>query len=323
MRKQKYYYNTKTLRYEKAKSTWRWRLVKGMAYFGTVLFFSIIMTLMVINYFETPQEQILKHELNKVLSEYQDVEVKLKDMEVVLDELAKRDENIYRVIFEAEPISNEVRKSGFGGSNRYSELVNLPQGKLIKNTKLKVEQLEKQLAIQSKSYEDLKKLLEKKESMLMSIPAIQPIYTNNQVHLASGFGMRYHPIYKTRRMHTGLDFSAPIGTDIHSTGNGVVKSIEKSLSGYGYHVVIDHDFGYKTLYAHMSEILVKKGQQVKRGEVIGKVGNTGTSTAPHLHYEVIQNDSKINPIHFFFSDVTPEEYEQIIEQAELSNQSFD
>ena len=135
--------------------------------------------------------------------------------------------------------------------------------------------------------------------------------------------MRYHPIYKTRRMHTGIDFSAPIGTDIHSSGNGIVEDVETNRTGYGYNVTINHDFGYKTKYAHMSEILVHKGQKVSRGEVIGKVGNTGTSTAPHLHYEVEKNGEKINPIHFFFNDVTPEEYEEIIEKAEMSNQSFD
>ncbi len=323
MRKQKYYYNTKTLSYEKAKSTWRWRLVKSLAYLGSVIFFSILFTILIVNSFDTPKEQVLRRELNQVKSEYQEVQLKINDLEDVLDELAKRDENIYRVIFEADPISNEVRKSGFGGSNRYEQLTKLPFGKLIKNTKLKVEQLEKQFAIQSKSYDELNALLERKESMLMSIPAIQPILTGGPVHLSSGYGMRYHPIYKTRRMHTGLDFSAPIGTPIHATGNGVVEAVDLDRSGYGYHVTINHDFGYKTIYAHMSRIDVKKGQKIKRGEVLGLVGNTGTSTAPHLHYEVLQNDKKINPVHFFFNDVTPQEYEAIIEQAELSNQSFD
>ena len=323
IRKQKYYYNSKTLSYEKAKTPWRWRVVKSLAYLGSVLFFAVLLSLLLFNSFETPEEKVVKREIDQIGAEYEGMLSQLNEMENIINELAARDENIYRVIFEAEPISEEVRKSGMGGGNRYSSLLNLPQGKLIKETKLKIDQLEKQLAIQSKSYEDLKGLVNEKETMLSSIPAIQPIFTNGDVFLSSGFGLRFHPIYKTKRQHKGLDFSAPIGTDIHVTGNGVVERVENKKSGYGSNVVINHGYGYKTLYAHMSEIDVIEGQKIGRGEIIGKVGNTGTSTAPHLHYEILQNGEKINPIHFFYNDLTPEEYELILEQAELSNQSFD
>lgn len=323
MRKQKYYYNSKTQSYEKAKSTWRWKLLKGIIYVGSVCALAIGLSIIIFNYFETPQEKIANRELAKMEDEYLVLTQRVQNIEGLIEELGKRDDNIYRVIFEAEPISEEVRKSGIGGGNQYSDLLNLPKGKLIRNTKLKVDQIEKQIAVQSKSYEELKSLLEDKEEMLASIPAIQPIPEIESVYLASGFGMRYHPIYKTRKMHTGIDFSALEGTEVHVTGDGVVEKVQKDKTGYGYHIVVNHDFGYKTLYAHLSEIDVQRGEQVSRGQTIGKSGNTGTSTAPHLHYEVILNDAKINPVHFFFNDLTPEEYEQIVERAELSNQSFD
>lgn len=323
IRKQKYYYNSQTLSYEKAKTPWRWKLVKSLAYLGSVLFFAILVALALFKSFETPEEKVVKREIQQIGNEYKAMSEQLDQMESIMDELAQRDENIYRVIFEAEPISDEVRKSGIGGGNRYSSLLNLPQGKIIRETKLKIDQLEKQLAIQSKSYEELKGLVNEKETMLSSVPAIQPIFTSESVYLSSGYGRRYHPIYKSKKLHKGLDFSAPTGTDIHVTGDGTIERVEKKRRGYGYNILVDHGFGYKTLYAHLSVIDVKKGQKVTRGETIGKVGNTGTSTAPHLHYEIRRNGSKINPIHFFYNDLTPEEYEFILEQAELSNQSFD
>ena len=323
MRKQKYYYNSKTQSYEKAKSTWRWRLLKSLIYVGSVCALAIGLSLIIFNFFETPQEIIANRELGKMEDEYLVMQERVDHIEDLLEQLGERDDNIYRVIFEAEPISEEIRKSGIGGGNQYSDLLRLPKGKLIRNTKLKVDQLEKQLAVQSKSYEELKQLLENKEEMLASIPAIQPMPDVESVYLASGFGMRYHPIYKTRKMHTGIDFSAAEGTEVHVTGNGIVESIQKEKTGYGYHIIVNHDFGYKTLYAHLSEISVRRGERVNRGQTIGLSGNTGTSTAPHLHYEVLLNESKINPVHFFFNDLTPEEYEKIVERAELSNQSFD
>lgn len=323
MRKQKYYYNSSTHSYEKAKSSWRWRLLKGLIYLGTVCILAIALTLVIFNFFETPQEKIMNRELRQMENEYIALNNRVEEVEGLIEDLAERDDNIYRVIFEAEPISDEVRKSGIGGGNQYSTLLNLPFGKLIRETKLEVDQLEKQIAVQSRSYEELKKILEQKESMLASIPAITPIPDLETVYLASGYGMRFHPIYKTRKMHTGIDFSALVGTDIYVTGNGVVEEVKKDRTGYGYHVVVDHDFGYKTLYGHMSKIDVRQGQKLLRGDKIGEVGNTGTSTAPHLHYEVMKDESKINPIHFFFNDLTPEEYDKIIEKAELSNHSFD
>ncbi|MBX2846104.1 MAG: M23 family metallopeptidase [Saprospiraceae bacterium] len=323
MKKQKYYYNPESLTYEKARSSWRWRLLKATAYLGTILFLAGALSIVFINFFETPKEKLLERELQSMQEEFLDMEERMQDSDEILENLAQRDENIYRVIFEAEPISDEIRKSGLGGGNRYSYLNGLRNGELIKRSRTRLDQLEKQLAIQSQSYDELKALVASKEEMLASIPAIRPVKDKEDHWLSSGFGRRFHPIYKTRKMHPGLDFSAPVGADIFATGNGIVKRVEKKRTGYGYNVIIQHGYGYETLYAHLSEILVTKGQRIQRGELIGKVGNTGTSTAPHLHYEVIYNGSKINPIHFFFNDLSPEQYEEILEQAELSNKSLD
>jgi len=323
MRKQKYYYNPRSLTYEKARSSWRWKLLKGLIYSGSVLLFAGVLTFLFVNFFETPKEKILERELSTMNQEYREVLQRMDNVDAIMDNLAKRDENVYRVIFEAEPIADEVRKSGIGGGNRYAYLNGLQNGEIAKRSKIRLDQLEKQLAIQSKSYDELKTLVETKEVMLSSLPAIRPLKDLPNHFLSSGFGRRFHPIYKTRRMHRGLDFSAPVGAEIYATGNATVKRVQKRRTGYGYNVILEHGFGYETLYAHMSEIEVKKGQTIKRGELIGKVGNTGTSTAPHLHYEVIYNGNKINPIHFFFNDLSPEQYEEVIKQAELSNKSLD
>lgn len=323
MRKQKYFYNPETLRYEKATTAKTTKMLKAIAYFSSILLLSGLVTWALFTIIESPKEKMLKRDLKRIESEYKALDNRIDVSLDILSDMADRDDNIYRVIFEAEPISQEVRDAAIGGSNRYAYLDNVNYGEVVKQTKYSLDNLERKLAIQSKSYDKIKSLLEEKEKMLASIPAIQPLSKSSDHYLSSGFGRRYHPIYKTRRMHPGLDFSAAIGVDVYSTGNGIIDKVQKKRSGYGSHIIVDHGFGYKTLYAHLSAIDVKKGQRVERGEVIGKVGNTGTSTAPHLHYEVIKNDSKINPIHFFFNDLTPEEYEEIIDKAEQSNQSFD
>lgn len=322
MAKQKFTFNEDTMSYEKVTTSWRRKILKGFIYLGSLAALSIVFSVLILRFFETPQDKIAKRKLVQMETEFKELNNRVHSAEKLMDNLADRDENIYRVIFEAEPLSTEIRKSGFNLS-KYKNLLALPKGKLIRTTSAKVDQLEKQLAIQSKSYEDIKSLINNKKAMLSSIPAIRPVVKNERNYLSSGFGFRFHPIYKTRKLHAGLDFSAPIGTDIVATGDGTVLSVKRSRRGYGKHVKINHDFGYRTLYAHMSKIDVKKGQKVKRGQVIGQVGNSGTSTGPHLHYEVHKNGKKINPIHFFFNDLTPAQYEEIIKRAEISNQSLD
>ena len=232
-------------------------------------------------------------------------------------------DNIYRVIFEAEPIAEEIRKAGFGGVNKYSYLEGFSNSELLTKIDKKFDILTKQLYIQSKSFDQVIELTKNKNDMLSSIPAIQPVSNKDLGRMASGFGYRIDPIYKTRKFHAGMDFSAKTGTPIYATGNGKVFRVRKSKRGYGNHVIIDHGYGYKTLYAHMSKSSVKKNQKVNRGDIIGYVGNTGKSVAPHLHYEVHKDGKKVNPINFYYNDLSANEYEKMIEISNQSNQSFD
>ena len=247
----------------------------------------------------------------------------MKKAEIVLDDLQKRDDNIYRLIFEADPIPKSIRKAGYGGVNRYQDLTGFNNSELVISTSKKIDQVTKQLYIQSKSFDEIIDLAKNKATMLASIPAIQPVSNKDLSRMASGFGNRIHPIYKTKKFHAGMDFSAKTGTPIYSTGDGEISKVKTSRKGYGNHVVINHGFGYKTLYAHMSKYIVKKRQKVKRGDIIGYVGNTGTSVAPHLHYEVHKDGKKINPVNFYYNDLTPEQFEKMLLISSQSNQSFD
>ena len=245
-------------------------------------------------------------------------------LDEVLADLQERDDNIYRVIFEADPIPNSIREAGFGGANRYKNLEGYGNSELVSQTAEKLDVVTKQLYVQSRSFDDVIEMARNKSEMLAHIPAIQPVANKDLKRIASGFGYRIHPIYKVPKMHAGIDFTAATGTPIYATGDGkVLRRPKRGGSGYGKYVVIDHGYGYESLYAHMSVVNVRPGQAVKRGEIIGRVGNTGLSTAPHLHYEVHRNGKKINPINFFFNDLSPEEYEEIIQTAERENQSFD
>tara|TARA_B110000196_G_scaffold141052_1_gene122138 strand:- start:1021 stop:1857 length:837 start_codon:yes stop_codon:yes gene_type:complete len=278
---------------------------------------------MFFQFFDSPKEKRLKDEIYNLTSQYYVINNNMKQIEIVLDDIQERDDNIYRTIFEADPIPNSIRKQGFGGVNRYKKFEGYSNSKIIINTTRKIDQLTKQLYLQSKSFDEIINLAKNKSEMLASIPAIQPVSNKNLSRMASGYGYRIHPIYKTRKLHTGMDFSAKTGTEIYATGDGVISKIRRSKRGYGNHVKINHGFGYETLYAHMSKYIVKRGQKVKRGEVIGYVGNTGTSVAPHLHYEVHKDKRRINPVNFYYNDLNPEEYEKMIEISSQSNQSFD
>jgi murein DD-endopeptidase MepM/ murein hydrolase activator NlpD len=239
-----------------------------------------------------------------------------------MKDLQQRDDNIYRVIFEAEPIALEVRNAGFGGINRYKSLENYDYSKLMIETTKKIDIISKQLYVQSKSYDELAKAVNSKGKMMASIPAVQPIDSRKLRGSISGFGYRMHPIYKIRKMHEGMDFTAPIGTPIYATGDGYVVAAGAER-GYGNRIMISHGYGYTTKYAHMSKFKVKRGQTIKRGDVIGYVGNTGASTGPHCHYEVYKNGRPINPINFFFNDLSPSEYVTMLEVASRENQSLD
>ena len=323
MSKIKYYYDTKTLSYKPIESTGIDKFKKFIVYLTSSAILAFFTLLIFFQYFDSPKEKRLKGEINHLLSQYEIINNDLEKIELVLDDIQKRDDNIYRTIFEADPIPTSIRKQGFGGVNRYKKLSGYSNSDLIINTSKKIDQLTKQLYLQSKSFDEIIELAKNKSKMLASIPAIQPVANKDLKRMTSGYGYRIHPIYKTRKMHYGMDYSAKVGTEIYATGDGVISKVKRSKRGYGNYVKINHGFGYETLYAHMSKYIVKKGQKVKRGEVIGYVGNTGISTAPHLHYEVRKDNKKINPVNFYFNDLTPDEYEKMLELASQPNQSFD
>ena len=323
MPKAKYHFNTNSLRYEKVVVSFRKRLLRVLGWLATASVFGAITLLLAYSYLDSPKEKQLKRELNEMQLQYEILQKRTELASRVLTDLSKRDDQVYRVIFEAEPINESVRTAGYGGINRYKELEGYNNSTLMINATRKIDQLSRQLYIQSKSYDEVFELAKKKTDMLASIPGIQPITNKELTHIASGFGYRIHPIYKTSMMHEGLDFTAPVGTEIYASGNGVVVKVETMGRGYGNNILIDHGFGYQTLYAHLSKFKARVGQRIKRGDVIGYVGSTGSSTGPHLHYEVWRNGMKIDPINFFFNDLTPEQYAKVVEIASRATQSFD
>ena len=319
----KYRFNTKTLSYEKIEADWKQRSLKISTFLVASLFAGFIFFFIGAKYFDSQKEKLLKQENSQLKAQYDILNKRMSQAEEVLADVQKRDDDIYRVILEAEPIPKEIRTDGFGGVNRYKNLQGLKNSELIVESAKKLDQITKQLYIQSKSYDDVIEMAMAKEKMIASIPAIQPVSNSDLRRMASGYGMRMHPIYKRMKMHTGMDFSAERGTEIYATGAGKVVHTETSRRGYGNNIIIDHGYGYKTLYAHMSSFNVRQGQEITRGQTIGYVGNTGTSVAPHLHYEVWKDDQKVNPVNFYFNDLTPAEYERMIEFSSQQTQSFD
>lgn len=319
----KFFFNTKSLKYERVQVRLWDRVRRALYFLTTGLVFAAVTIFLAYTYFDSPKERRLKREIKELAYQYELLNNKLGKLSIVMQDMQDRDDNIYRMIFEAEPIPSSVRRAGFGGVDRYRDLEGYENSSLLVETTKKLDMLSKQLYIQSKSYDEVVKLAKNKAAMLASIPAIQPISNIELKRVSSGFGYRTHPIYKTRHLHTGMDFTAITGTEIYSTGDGVVERADSPAQGYGKHVIINHGYGYKTLYGHMSKFAVRAGQKIKRGDIIGYVGNTGASTAPHLHYEVIKNGNKINPINFYYNDLSPAEYQQMIELSSRASQSFD
>ena len=290
-----------------------------------ILFASVVVGSILIfdQYFESPKVRSQKRQIEFLESQLTTMEGQVADMTGALKELTERDEVIYRNIFGAEPYPDHLRNPGIGGADRYRDLRGLAQSEQVIALREQMAELERRMVAQGGSFEELVDLAGSKAEMLESIPAIQPVRNSDLKRMASGYGYRIHPIYKVRKMHWGMDFSAPTGTEIFATGNGKVVEVKKKYNGYGHHIKIQHGYGYETLYAHMSKILVRKGQRVERGEVIGLVGSTGTSVAPHLHYEVFKEGKRVNPAHYYFNDLSPEQYEQLLAASENANQSFD
>jgi len=323
MSKVKFQFDKRTLTYRKVEIGTKQILTRVFGYLAAASVFAVIVVVLFTTFFDSPKEKQLKREIAAIELQYNVLGKRMARVDQVLAELQEKDDDIYRVIFEAEPIPSSVRTAGFGGVNRYRELEQLENSEIVVNTTKRLDELTKQLVVQSRSFDEVIALAKNKEAMLSSIPAIQPVSNEKLTRVASGFNYRIHPIYKVRHFHTGIDFSAPRGTEIYATGDAVVEEVEMKKGGYGYNIVLNHGYDYKTLYAHMSRFKVRVGEKVKRGDVIGYVGSTGTSTAPHLHYEVIKNGEQINPMNFFFNDLTPEEYEKVLELSSQSNQSFD
>ncbi|HNO71521.1 MAG TPA: M23 family metallopeptidase [Bacteroidia bacterium] len=322
MSKINYRFNKHSLTYEKIGFSWSKIFIKLFTYLAIGTVFAAITVFVAFTYFDSPKEKMQKREIEWMTYQYGMLNKKLKQVEVVLADIEKRDDNIYRMIFEADPISDDIRKAGFGGVDRYKELEGYENSKLISTTTQRLDQISKQLYIQSKSFDDVVKMARNKEQMLSCIPAIQPISNKDLQHEPSGYGMRMHPIYKYEKFHAGMDFTANPGTEIYATGDGTISLAEYG-SGYGNHVVVDHGYGYKTLYGHMEKISVRIGQKVKRGELLGYVGNTGLSSGPHVHYEVHKNNTTVNPVNFYYQDLSPDEYKKLIEISSVASQSFD
>ena len=323
MGKIKYKFNPDSLSYYKVESTFKQKALKGLAYFFVFLVNASVGYMLYSVAFDSPKEKGLKRQISEMNLNIELFNKQLDNIETVLSDMQERDDNIYRTIFEAEPINYSVREAGFGGANRYKNLEKLDNSKMAIHTAKRLDILKSKIVIQSKSYDDLLKMAISKEKMFASIPSIQPIANKNLERTASGWGYRIHPIYKIKKFHYGIDFTAPTNTEIYATGDGVVEKIESSHRGYGNSIIINHGYGVKSLYAHMEKFNIKEGQKVKRGQVIGLVGNTGLSTAPHLHYEVIHKGEKVNPINYFFNDLTANEFDTMIELSMRPGQSFD
>lgn len=322
MAKIKYFYNPHKLDFEKVRTSISGIALRVFGFLSASAVAGGIMVFAVYSFMDSPKEKSLKRENEQYKLQVRELNHKIKELGGVLAELQDRDANIYRAIFEAEPIDINIRKAGFGGVDKYRGLEGYDNSEEIISLTKKIDELSAQVYVQSKSFDELSKLAKNKTQFLACIPAIQPISNKDLKHVASGWGYRIHPIFKTHKFHSGIDFTAPQGTPIYATGNGTVTTAENG-TGYGNHVIIKHGFGYASLYAHMKRMKVRPGQSVKRGELIGYVGSTGTSTAPHVHYEIIKNDNKINPINYFFNDLTEEEYQAIRDIASREGQSFD
>ncbi len=323
MAKVKYYYDSETLSYKKIERKKRFIITK---FFGSIIAFGLIMLIgfvVLSSIFETPKEKALKRELEFLKLNENLHKKRIVQFEGVLKDLQERDNNIYRTFFELNPIPEEQRTAGFGGVNRYKSLENFENSEIIIDITKNMDVLSKQLKIQSESLDEIVKYAKNKEDLLAAIPAIQPIRNDDLTRMASGYGWRTDPFTKARKRHKGMDFTSPRGTPVYATGPGKVIRADAGASGYGKHIRIDHGFGYVTLYAHLSKYNVRKNQKVKRGDLIGFVGNTGRSEAPHLHYEVLKNGVKVNPINFYYGNLSPKEFETMQKAAQVEGQSLD
>ena len=323
MKKIKYRFDPANLQYVHVKTSIWVKLLRVFGFLSASVVAGFIFLSVAYTFLDSPKEKLLRREISQYKIQLELLSEKANKADKVLASLEERDDKIYREIFGAEPIDISVRNAGIGGKDKYKSLNNYNNSEEIIRLHKTLDKLYRRMYVQSKSYDDLSKLAQEKNEMLGSIPAIQPVANKDLKRVASGFGFRIDPIYRTGKFHEGMDFTTPVGTPVNATGDGVVETIEMKQWGYGNNIVINHGYGYKTRYAHLSKFKVKQGQKIKRGQIIGLVGNTGKSTGPHLHYEVIKNKKPVNPANYYYSDLTPEQYEAILKLSSTHNQSFD
>ncbi len=323
MKNPKYKFNPESLSFDKVRLGVRDILLRTLAILIGSVLIAVVFNFLYGLFFDTPKEKALKREIEQLSLQYNLIHREMANLEKVIEHLQETDDNLYRTIFGAEPIQPTQRQAGIGGVNRYDELEGYNNSRLVVETARRLDDIRKNVYVQSKSFDELILLSREKENMLKSIPAIIPISTKDLTRIASGFGLRIHPIYKISKFHAGMDFTAPLGTEVYSSGDGTIESVNSGLRGMGNYVVINHGFGYSSLYAHLDSYSVRSGQKVHRGDVIGYVGNTGLSIAPHLHYEIELNGQNVDPVNYFFNDLSAAEYEKMIEIASKTGQSFD
>ena len=325
MSKVKYYFDAETLSYRPIKATNINRIINFLLFVLSSFSFGVICLLILLNsdILNTPSEIAQKRTIQNYELQFDILNKKLSQLESVVANVEERDNNLYRVYFEASPIPEEQRYAGFGGVNRYRDLEGYDNSELIINTTKRLDILTKQTVVQSRSLDEIERLAANKSELIAAIPTIQPIKNKDLTRVASGFGYRIDPFTKKRRFHYGMDFTAKRGTPVYATGNGIVKRADNRSSGYGRHIRIDHGFGYVSLYAHLTKYNVRRGQKVKRGDIIGYVGNTGRSAGPHLHYEILKDKKKINPLNFYYGNLSPKEFEALLSQSKQENQSLD
>jgi murein DD-endopeptidase MepM/ murein hydrolase activator NlpD len=319
----RYKFNPESLSFDKIRLGVGAILLRGLAYFVGSLLVALVYYLIFAIFVDSPKEKTLLREIDQLTLQYDLIHREMDNLEKVIGQLQETDDNLYRTVFEAEPIPATLREGGVGGINRYKELEGFDNSSIVIETTKELDRIRKKVYIQSKSFDDLIALAMRKEEMLRSIPAILPISNKDLTRTASGYGLRIHPIYKIIKFHSGMDFTAPSGTDVYVTGDGTVSSVISSKRGLGNHIIINHGYGYISIYAHLDQFNVRAGQKVRRGDIIGFVGSTGLSVAPHLHYEIKLDGTNVDPVNYYFNDLTPEEYERMIEIASKTGQSFD
>ncbi|OIR12036.1 murein DD-endopeptidase MepM [mine drainage metagenome] len=323
LKKIKYYYNTHSLRYEKLETPLRVRILQFFGFIAASIVTGLIIVLIVFRYVDSPKEKLLRQENDAMRENYSVFQERIKQLELQMSELENRDNSVYRSIFEAAPVPDSARIKDSEIKKEVTLVQSMSEDELVHSMAEQLNNLSLRVAYQAKSFDDVDDMVKHKEKLLLAIPAIQPVSNKNLTRIASGFGNRIDPIYKVRRFHAGLDFTAPVGTPIYATADGIVKEAGYSSGGFGNDVVINHGYGYQTLYGHMYRVKAKVGQNVKRGEVIGYVGNTGKSTGAHCHYEVHKNGVPVDPIYYFYNDLTPAQFDRILKLAATANQSLD